>query len=334
MITIGLLGCGRIGQMHAQLVLENPRARLAYVADAVPELASRIGDVTGATDLESDAIITREDVDGLIIATPTDTHCALIEKAMTAGKAVLCEKPMDLSSARIRSCLETIGGNSPSLLIGFNRRFDPAFAALEARIRKGEIGAIETLTIISRDPAPPPLAYIKTSGGLFRDMMIHDFDMARFILSEEPVEVYATGSTLIDPAIAAVGDVDTASVIMRTASGRICQITNSRRAAYGYDQRLEVHGENGMLRVGNMHENTLEMASSQGFSRPPVLHFFLERYKPAYARELDHFLDCIAGISTPCPSGHDGLRAQMLAEAADQSCKTGTLVRLEQNAFH
>jgi myo-inositol 2-dehydrogenase/D-chiro-inositol 1-dehydrogenase len=217
-------------------------------------------------------------------------------------------------------------------MIGFNRRFDPSFAALEARLRAGEAGAIEIVSVISRDPAPPPVDYVARSGGLFRDMMIHDFDMARFLLGEEPVEVFALGSALVDPAIGQAGDVDTAAVLMKTASGKIAQISNSRRATYGYDQRIEVHGSKGMLRAGNIHETTVESATAQGFRADPVQNFFLERYAAAYRAELDAFIAACKGGKAPAPSGRDGLKAQILADAATQSSRTGKPVAVALDA--
>ena len=176
-------------------------------------------------------------------------------------------------------------------MIGFNRRFDPNFAALKRGSQAGEIGAVEIVSVISRDPGPPPVGYVERSGGLFRDMMIHDLDMARFLLGEEPVEVFAMGSSLVDKAIGAAGDVDTAAVLLKTASGKIAQISNSRRATYGYDQRIEVHGSKGMIRAGNMHETTVELATAAGFRADPVQNFFLERYAAAYRDELEAFID-------------------------------------------
>ena len=214
-------------------------------------------------------------------------------------------------------------------MIGFNRRFDPNFAALKARLDAGLAGEIEIISIISRDPSPPPVSYIARSGGLFRDMMIHDFDMARFLLGEEPVAVMAVGSSLVDPAIGQAGDVDTAAVILETKSGKIAQISNSRRATYGYDQRVEVHGSKGMLRVGNMHETTLDFAGAAGFGADPAQNFFLERYAAAYRLELDAFVKAVTTKQPMRPDGNDGLRAQMLSDAATQSAQERRRVELE-----
>jgi myo-inositol 2-dehydrogenase/D-chiro-inositol 1-dehydrogenase len=255
-------------------------------------------------------------------------HADLIEAAAKSGKAVFCEKPVDLSAERIRSCLATVSKAGVPLMIGFNRRFDPNFAALQKRLRNEEAGNIEIVTVISRDPAPPPVDYIRRSGGLFRDMMIHDLDMARFLLGEEPVVVHALGSSLVDPAIGAAGDVDTAAVIMKTASGKIAQISNSRRATYGYDQRIEVHCSKGMLSAANVPETTVSFAGSEGIRADVVQNFFLERYAAAYRNELDAFIDTVTIGRQPQPSGEDGLRAQILADAATLSAQSGQPVIL------
>ena len=249
MVRFGILGAGRIGKVHAATIAGSAGASVAFVADALPDAAHALAASVGARVASVDEVIA-SDVDAILIATPTDTHADLIEAAARAGKAILCEKPVSLSVERIEACLPVVEKAGVPLMIGFNRRFDPHFQALQSRINQGEIGDVELVTIISRDPAPPPVSYIARSGGLFRDMMIHDFDMARFLVGEEFVTVHALGSALVDKGIGEAGDVDTAAVQMQTASGKIAVITNSRRAAYGYDQRLEVHGSKGMLRAG------------------------------------------------------------------------------------
>lgn len=323
MIQFGLLGAGRIGRIHGLNVAARSDARLVSVADASDEAARSLARDSGAGVSTIEAILGDSGIDAVLICTPTDMHADLIEAATRAGKAVFCEKPVDLDAGRIRRCLDVVAGTGKPLMIGFNRRFDPNFAALRRRLHAGEIGAIEIVSVISRDPGPPPVEYVRRSGGLFRDMMIHDFDMARFLLGEEPVEVFALGSSLVDPAIGAAGDVDTAAVLMKTRSGKIAQISNSRRATYGYDQRIEVHGSGGMLRAGNIHETSVESATGQGFRADPVQNFFLERYASAYRAELDAFIAAMAGGSAPSPSGLDGLKAQILADAATESWKTG-----------
>jgi myo-inositol 2-dehydrogenase/D-chiro-inositol 1-dehydrogenase len=310
------LGAGRIGKVHARTIAASGKATVAYLADAMPKAAADLAAEVGAKVASVEDIIKAKDVDAILIATPTPFHAEQIEAASNAGKSVLCEKPVSLSVARIEECLKTVEKNKTTLMIGFNRRFDPNFASLEKRIRKGDIGNVELATIISRDPSPPPAEYVKSSGGLFRDMMIHDV-------------VSALGSALVDKAIGEAGDVDTAAVQMQTASGKICVITNSRRATYGYDQRIEVHGSKGMLRAGNIHNTTVEIANAEGFHGDPVLNFFTERYGQAYANEVLTFIDAVTNKKPLAPNGYDGLQAQKLADAATESWKTGKPVKVQ-----
>ena len=328
MLRIGLLGCGRIGVVHAGSIRALDSATVVAVADAVPSAAEALARDTGAEVRSAEAILAADDIDAVVIGTPTDTHYDLIHGAAKNGKAIFCEKPIDMSVDRIRACIDAVGAAGVPFMTGFNRRFDPNFAAMRSRIAAGDIGAVELATITSRDPAPPPVSYIARSGGLFRDMMIHDFDMARFLLGEEFVRLHAVGSALVDPEIGAAGDVDTAAVILTTASGRICQISNSRRAAYGYDQRIEVHGEKGMLRAENQLETTVELATSAGFRRDPAQHFFLERYAGAYLAEMKRFVEAVTGGTRPEPDIQDGLQAQILADAATRSRETAMPVNL------
>lgn len=323
MIRIGLLGCGRIGQVHAQTLMGLTQAQVVAVADAVPAAAQALADQTGARVIEAQGVIAAADVDAVIIGTPTDTHYDLIHAAAAAGKAIFCEKPVDLSADRIEDCIKVVEGAGVPFMTAFNRRFDPNFAHLQARIVAGDIGGVEIVTILSRDPAPPPHSYVQASGGLFRDMMIHDIDMARFLLGEEPVSVYAAGAALVDPKVGDLGDVDTAVATLTTASGKLCQISNSRRATYGYDQRIEVHGERGMLRAENLREHSVELATADGFTSAPTRHFFLERYAQAYRAEMEHFVQALTSGIPPAPGIVDGLRAQRLADAATQSWQTG-----------
>lgn len=328
MLNIGVLGCGRIGQVHAGSLAHVDGARVAAVADAFPEAAQKLAAKTGAPAMSSDEIIASPEIDAVVIGTPTDTHFDLIKASAAAGKAIFCEKPVDMSAERIRELIGIVEAAGVPFLTGFNRRFDAGFAGMKARIENGEIGDVELVTILSRDPAPPPLSYIKSSGGLFRDMMIHDFDMARFLLGEEVVRVYATGSALVDPAIGEAGDVDTAVAVLTTASGRICQISNSRRATYGYDQRAEAHGSLGLLKANNVPEHNVEHANASGFRSAPAQHFFLERYAGAYRAEMSHFIDCLTTGKPPSPGIRDGLAAQMIADAAAKSLETGVVVEL------
>jgi myo-inositol 2-dehydrogenase/D-chiro-inositol 1-dehydrogenase len=328
MVRLALLGAGRIGKIHGRNAALHPQAKLVSVSDPHQPSAEALAAETGARVSSIEEAIAAPDVDAVLICTPTTTHADFIEKAAKAGKAVFCEKPVDLSSERIRTCLAEVAKRGKSLMIGFNRRFDPNFANLKQRIVDGVIGEVELLTIISRDPAPPPVSYIETSGGLFRDMMIHDLDLARFLLAEDPVEVHAAASALVDPAIGKAGDVDTAAVLLKTASGKIAQISNSRRATYGYDQRIEVHGSKGLIRAHNVPRTTVEVATGAGFLADPIQDFFLERYAEAYRLEMTAFLDAIAAGKAPNPSGEDGLKAQVLADAATESARTGQTVRL------
>lgn len=328
MLKIGLLGCGRIGQVHARSIAQLDGIQVGAVADAMPAAAEALSQRTGAEILDSIALIESANIDAVVIGTPTDTHYDLIHRAAAAGKAIFCEKPIDMSADRIRDCIKAVQAANVPFMTAFNRRFDPSFANLQARLVDGEIGDAEIVTILSRDPSPPPIGYIKSSGGIFRDMMIHDLDMARFLLGEEPVQVFAVGAALVDPEIGKAGDIDTAAVTLTTASGKICQISNSRRATYGYDQRIEVHGSKGMLRAGNVLENTVQSATQTGFCAAPAQHFFLERYHAAYQREMTAFAECLLNGSPMTPGIEDGLKAQVLADAAALSLETGAPVKL------
>jgi len=328
MISIGLLGCGRIGKVHALSLARIASARLTAVADAVPAAAEALAASSGAEMRSADEVIAATDIDAVIIATPTTLHYDQIHALAAAGKAIFCEKPIDLSAARAAECRAAVQAAGVGFFTAFNRRFDPNFAHLQAQLAAGVIGAPEIVVITSRDPSPPPISYIGQSGGLFRDMMIHDLDMARFLLGEEPVEIFATGACLVDPAIGQAGDIDTAVVTLKTASGKMCMINNSRRATYGYDQRVEVHGANGMLKAANKLEHLVEFASADGFTTAPNKHFFLERYADAYVAEMESFIEALATGAAPNPSIDDGVAAQRLADAAAQSFETSQPVSL------
>ena len=326
MLDIAVIGAGRIGQIHARNVAAHAAARLVGVADLDADAAAKLAEACGSRAISVDAAFA---ADAVLIASPTPTHADYIERAAAAGRAIFCEKPIDLDAARVRACLAAVKRTGVTLMVGFNRRFDPHFAMLKRRLDAGEIGALELLTIVSKDPGPPPLSYVATSGGLFRDMMIHDLDMARFMLGEEPVTLHAAASCLVDAAIGNAGDVDTAVVTLRTASGRLAQICNSRRATYGYDQRIEAHGAKGMLRAGNVTATTVELANGAGFASEPALPFFLERYAAAYRAELDAFIAAAEGRGAAKPDGDDGLKALLLADAATRSAQGGEAVRLD-----
>ncbi len=328
MIEICQFGAGRIGKIHAGNVAAHPGARLRYVVDVHQPSADALAAAHGAKTADAGAALADPAVDAVIIASSTDTHAELIEASAEAGKAIFCEKPIDLNLGRVERCLEVVRKRDTTMLVGFNRRFDPSFAALQTALQRGDIGRLEILTITSRDPEPPPLDYVRAAGSLYRDMMIHDFDMARWLMGSDPVEVYATDACLVDPAIGAAGHVDTAAVIMRTGDGAFCQISNSRRAVYGYDQRIEAFGAKGMLQVGNRTPTTVEAWSADGVVRDKPLYFFLERYADAYRAELDHFLTCVQERTKPIVGPEDGRMALVLAEAAETSAKTGRPVAL------
>ena len=327
-MKFGIIGAGRIGKIHGGNVAARRDCQVSFVADADPAAASALAAATGGKPASVEEILGSAGIDAVAICSPTDTHAELIERAARARKAIFCEKPIDLDAKRIRACLEVVKETNATLMIGFNRRFDTNFAALQKRVAEGAIGSLEIVCITSRDPAPPPVAYIARSGGLFRDMMIHDFDMARFLLGEEPVAISAMGSALVDKAIGDAGDIDTAVVIMETKSGKVAQISNSRRATYGYDQRVEAHGAKGMIHASNVRETTVELASAQGFTSDKALNFFLERYDAAYRNELDAFVNAVKAGRKPHPSGEDGLNAGLLADAAYQSWTTRQRVAL------
>jgi myo-inositol 2-dehydrogenase/D-chiro-inositol 1-dehydrogenase len=329
MLRVALFGCGRIGRVHAEAVAGHPRAELAWVFDPVETAAKEVGSQYGAAaSTDADAVLADGSVDAVIVASPTPTHVDLLTRAVRAGKAVLCEKPIDLDIARVDACWAEIGAADPLVMIGFNRRFDPSFREIRDRVTAGEIGRLEQVVIISRDPAPPPAGYVATSGGLFRDMTIHDFDMALFLLGDV-VEVQAMGSNLVSPEIEEVGDIDGAVVTLRSADGALAQITNSRRCAYGYDQRLEAFGSTGMLIAQNQLPTSVRYAGAgRSESAAPVLNFFLERYGPAYRAELDHFVSAVEKGARPSPDFADGRAALVLADAAAESLRTGRTVRV------
>jgi len=327
-VRFGLLGAGRIGKVHARAVGSNPDARLVAVADAFEQAARDIATAYGAEVRSIDEIEAAKDIDAVVICTPTDTHADLIERFSKAGKAIFCEKPIDLDVGRVEECLDVVEKKGAALMVGFNRRFDPHFMAVKKAIDDGAIGKVEMVTITSRDPGAPPVDYIKRSGGIFRDMTIHDFDMARFLLGEEPVSVSAHASVLVDKAIGEAGDYDSVSVILETASGRQALISNSRRATYGYDQRIEVHGSKGMVAAENQRPVSIEVANEKGYTRPPLHDFFMTRYTEAYANEIAAFIAAMSKGQKAAPSGADGLAALKLADAALTSAKEGRTVRL------
>ena len=328
-VGMAVLGCGRIGRIHAGNLARHPRAKLVSVFDVANDAARQTATELGVKRAQSvDEVWADREVAAVLIATPTDTHVPLITAAVKAGKAVFCEKPIDVDLERARACGRDIAPLRPRLMMGFNRRFDPSFRALGERLHRGEIGRLELVVITSRDPAPPPLAYIRSSGGLLRDMTIHDFDMARY-LAGDISQMQAFGANLVDPKIARLGDIDTCTVSMRAKSGALLQINNSRRCVYGYDQRIEVFGASGMLHAANQRATSVEHSGAEYMAaRDPALNFFIERYAEAYRAELDAFVKSVEEDRPMSPDFADGLEALRLAVAAEDSLRTQQFVNL------
>lgn len=316
MVKLALFGAGRIGKIHARNVMLNPDAHLVGLYDPYQRNADELSSALGCAQMSPEEIFADPQIDAILVCSATDTHADLIEQAVATGKHVFCEKPIDLSLPRVQQVVNKVQASHIISMLAFNRRFDPNFAQLQARLADGEVGNIELVSVISKDPAPPPVDYIKVSGGLFRDMTIHDFDMARFLLGEEVIEVSANASCLVDREIGEAGDVDTALVMLRTKSGKLAQISNSRRASFGYDQRIEVHGSDGMLTATNVNENTLTSYTTKGVNAAKPLHFFLERYEYAYKAEMAGFIAALNGEAVNLPTMNDGLESLKLAEAA------------------
>ncbi|MCW5323410.1 inositol 2-dehydrogenase [Verminephrobacter aporrectodeae subsp. tuberculatae] len=328
MIKVGLLGAGRIGKVHARSIAADRRSQLVAVSDIDAQAARELASTHGARPLSSQEIMADPGIDAVLIATSTDTHAALIEAAVRAGKAVLCEKPVDLNLERALACQAVVAKVGRPVMIGFNRRFDPNFAALKRAFDAGEIGKGELLSITSFDPAPPPVGYVKLSGGLFRDMAIHDFDMACWIFGAAPASVTAIGSSIVDPAIGAAGDLDTAVITLHFADGRMAVVKNSRRAVYGYDQRIELLGSDGLLSAGNVLEHTVTRITTAGAQAAKPEYFFLERYMKAYAAEWSAFVDAVQSGSDYPVTLQDGVHALAVADAATLSWQEGRTVKL------
>jgi myo-inositol 2-dehydrogenase/D-chiro-inositol 1-dehydrogenase len=328
MQSIALIGAGRIGRIHAANVAAHPDLRLAYVIDPVADAAQAVAQSYGAAAADLDTALEDAGITGVIVASSTDTHLDFSLRAVEAGKVVFCEKPIDLDLRRAHEAAPRFDAARGRIFLAFNRRFDPSFAALKRRLDSGEHGALETLHITSHDPAPPPAGYIPVSGGLFKDMAIHDFDMARWLLAEEPSEVFAAGACLIDAEIGRLGDIDTAKTILRTSSGRICVISNSRRSGYGYDQRIEAFCAGGALRAGNVVETTVQSWTERGAQADQFQNFFLDRYAGAYRAEMAHFADMVTRAAAPLIGYGDGVAALALATAAQASMQQASPIAL------
>ncbi|MDF3834282.1 inositol 2-dehydrogenase [Cupriavidus basilensis] len=330
MIRIAVLGAGRIGKIHAHNVAACPDAKLVVVADPFAEAASSLAAKLGCeATTDCDAAIARNDVDAIVIGTPTDTHIKFMLQAVEQGKAVLCEKPIDLDMGRSIAAAREVERLNGRVMLAFNRRFDPTSQAFRKAIDAGEVGEIRQVVISSRDPGMPPRDYVLHSGGIFRDMVIHDLDLARWLLGEEPVEVMAMGSRLVDRTLEDVADYDTVMVQLKTASGKQCHINCCREAVYGYDQRFEVFGAKGMLLQDNLRASTIRRWSATTTdAREPLLNFFLERYVEAYKNELEAFVAAVAANAPMPTTVNDGLQALRLADCALESVRTGQVVKV------
>lgn len=333
-VGLGVIGAGRIGRIHARnLKYLIPGAKLKAVSDIVEEAASKVAGELDIPSVETDhrKLLERDDIAGVVICSSTDTHAKIMEEAAEAGKHIFCEKPIALEIPRIKQALSVVEKAGVKLQVGFNRRFDPSFRKARKLIESGEIGVPHVVRITSRDPAPPPIAYVKSSGGLFLDMMIHDFDMARFLIGDEITELMALGDCLIDPAIGEAGDVDTAIVTFRFKNGAMGAIDNSRKAIYGYDQRIEVHGSKGTIRVGNKTPTEVVLHTENGIQGDVLLNFFIERYQDSYLAEMEEFVNCIINDEEPSVGGFDGLISVQMGYAALKSLQTKGFVCVDSD---
>ncbi|MFN8453970.1 MAG: inositol 2-dehydrogenase [Anaerolineae bacterium] len=332
-INLGLIGAGRIGRVHAENISYRiPAARITAVADVFVEAAQKCAaDFQIPTVMQDpQQIFADPHIDAVIICSSTDTHAQFIEQAARAGKHIFCEKPIALDLGKIDQALKAVAESGVKLQIGFNRRFDPNFKQARDMVAAGKIGMPHLVRISSRDPAPPPLEYVKVSGGIFLDMTIHDFDMARYLINDEVEEIYAAGAVLVDPAIGAAGDVDTAVVTLRYANGAIGTIDNSRKAVYGYDQRVEVFGSAGVVVVANNTAHNAVYSNAQGVQSALPLYFFLERYTEAYVAELKAFIDSIQHDTPPPVSGLDGRIPVVMGLAAWKSYREHRPVKISE----
>jgi len=332
-VRIGLIGAGRIGQLHAEhLAYRIPQAELRAISDVYRPAADALALRLNVSDVyeEQTQILEDPNIEAVVICSSTDTHSLFIEQAAAAGKHIFCEKPIDFDLAKIDRALKAVEQAGVKLQIGFNRRFDPNFSHAHNVIASGQIGTPQLLRITSRDPSPPPLEYIKVSGGLFLDMTIHDFDMARYLMQSEVVEIFALGEVLVDPQIGQAEDIDTAVITLKFEHGAIGGIDNSRKAVYGYDQRAEVLGSKGMIMAENPLPHQTQLAREEGFSTPPLMGFFMERYTESYIQEMTEFIACVQQDQAPSVTGIDGRLPVVMGLAAKKSLKERRPVRLSE----
>lgn len=331
-LRVGVIGAGRIGALRAETLAHRvPRAELVAISDAdqaaARRLASKLGPITVVGDYRE--LLIDSAIDAVFICTPTSTHADIMVQAAAEGKHLFVEKPIALDMAQVDRALDAVEQAGVALQIGLNRRFDPTFARVRQAIADGTIGDVHLLHIISRDPAPPPVSYVLTSGGLFSDMMIHDLDMARFLVGSEVTSIYARGAVRVSPEIGAAGDIDTATVMLTFANGALGTIENSRQAVYGYDQRVEVLGSRGGISTANVHPNQVTISSAASIQRDLPLNFFMERYAESYVLEIQAFVNAVIAGHQPSPTGADGRIALQLALAARESYDTGLAIALE-----
>lgn len=332
-LNIGLIGVGRIGKVHGEhLSYRIPRARLVAVSDVNLEEAKIVGGRLGVTKIEADhhVLLNDPEIDAVVVCSPTDMHAVMIEEAAAAGKQIFCEKPIARTLQEIDKALDAVKKAGVKLQIGFNRRFDANFARVRQAIVSGELGEPHLLHIISRDPGPPPISYVKVSGGMFLDMTIHDFDMARFLTGDDVEEVYAAGAVRVDPAIGEAGDLDTALITLKFKNGVLGVIDNSRKAVYGYDQRVEVLGSAGGATVSNNHPNTTVISDAGNVRRDLPLNFFMDRYLDSFLVEVTAFVDAVLDDKPTPVTGTDGRAAVALGIAARRSYEENRPVRLEE----
>ena len=327
MFNIALFGVGRIGRIHGQNIHDHAQTNVYSIIDPYVEGREELSEKYGSKIQTLEEAMSDPNVHAVCICSATNTHVNLIEMAAEHGKAIFCEKPIDLDLAKVRHCLKIVEENNSTLFIAFNRRYDAHFNELKTRLNNNAVGQIESLIITSRDPSAPPAEYAQTSGGMYRDMTIHDFDMVRYLMNAEPITITAYGSCMVDPEIGKAGDIDTSVVVLTFESGAIATINNSRRSGYGYDQRIEVHGSKGMLSAGNIAENSVKQFGEQGTVAANPEYFFLQRYAGAYKNEWNHFVEVLGGAKSLSP-GIDGERALALADAALASLTTNKTVKL------
>lgn len=331
-LRLGIIGAGRIGKVHARSLSMVPGAKVVAVSDVFVDAAKQLAADYGVSNHCADyrEILKDKNVDAVFICSSTDTHAQIMEEAAQAGKHIFCEKPIALELDKIDRALDAVKKSGVTLMVGFNRRYDAGNKRLREAVLSGSLGTPEMCVINSRDPAPPPLEYVKVSGGIFLDMMIHDFDLARYLLNDDPEEIFACGATLVDPEIGKAGDYDTAMVTIRFKKGALCHIDNSRRAVYGYDQRAEVFGSKGQAFTTNIHNDNSVIACVDGYAQPPIQNFFLERYLAAYQEEGRVFVECVREGKEPPSGGIEGRISVLMGYAAIKSAKENRPVKLSE----